>query len=56
MYLGLSSEKKNTGKETTQTFKVAGYDCFVFRIDGCEYLKYGKGIAHKGNCDNPIHY
>lgn len=26
-----------------------------FRYEGCQYLKSGHGVAHKGNCDNPIH-
>lgn len=25
-------------------------DFNIIRVDSCEYIKYYKGIAHKGNC------
>ena len=32
----------------------------ILKIDGCEYIfkksGYSGGAAHKGDCDNPIHY
>ena len=28
----------------------------VLKVEGCEYLVYaGRGLTHKGNCNNPIH-
>jgi hypothetical protein len=33
-------------------------DPFRFRVlvmDGCEYVSFGHGLAHKGNCTNKIH-
>ena len=27
----------------------------VIVIDGCQYIRSGHGIAHKGNCTNSIH-
>lgn len=25
------------------------------RYDGCQYIVFGERMAHKGNCNNPIH-
>jgi len=32
-------------------------NCFyrVMVIDGCQYIGYDRGVAHKGNCTNNIH-
>ncbi len=27
----------------------------IVRYEGCQYIETPHGIAHKGNCDNPIH-
>jgi len=29
--------------------------CQVIVYDGCQYLLYGNGVAHKGNCTNLAH-
>lgn len=39
--------------------KVDGATVKVYEIDGCQYIVIGSGttraIAHKGNCNSPIH-
>jgi hypothetical protein len=27
----------------------------VVKIEGCQYILVDRGVAHKGNCNNPIH-
>lgn len=33
----------------------SGQRVVVKVIDGCEYILFDRGIAHKGNCTNVIH-
>lgn len=35
--------------------QIRGYEINEFVIDGCEYIRYDRGITHKGNCTNSIH-
>ncbi len=32
-----------------------GVNYTVYVIDGCEYIRYGSALTHKGNCTNSIH-
>lgn len=38
---------------------ISGSAAEIVRIDGCQYLKTyvhgGYALAHKGDCDNPVH-
>jgi hypothetical protein len=38
---------KNAPKTTTRKLPY-----FIENIDGCQYILYNNGIAHKGNCTN----
>ncbi len=42
-------------KATKLNTEYSSYD--LIELDGCEYYraKHGKQLAHKGNCNNPIH-
>ncbi len=37
----------------THYHNISNLNILIF--DNCEYVLYGKGLAHKGNCTNKIH-
>jgi hypothetical protein len=44
---------------TVEHYKNGGLEAWVIKIDDCHYvitkLNKGTGIAHTGNCPNPVH-
>jgi prepilin-type N-terminal cleavage/methylation domain-containing protein len=40
---------------TLPTGKNISYGAELFIIDGCQYIRWNGGLAHKGNCTNSIH-
>ena len=46
-----------TSETATETrFRTNSGNGKVFVYDGCQYLKIGTGVTHKGNCNNKFHF
>ena len=49
MMAGCGLNETNVPSERT-AIKIGGWTGYVYEVDSCEYIIFGHGFTHKGNC------